>query len=469
MCAAPECERPVPAQFHGAYCAECGFSRWRGRFRIRLAEMKAQLAAEDAPIDTDGVPVEVKLGVKTAPRRIAPKPDRRAEVSECRAASDSDSNSDSDSGGVPLSVVVAERRKRLSSGHIKHGLRSSIQQPITPQSDADADDIPLSQTVAVKVLPLKSQVEERESACPPHQTGAVSDPPEASAPVSSTRPLCSTSPPPLAATPPSSSPVREDETRRHPPLRIVIPALRTLARNATPPTRAFPPTKTAAPTSALSNPVPLVNIKSLGEIPQDSVSQEVFTPTPAPLKPTIRRVRLILGPRPPTPPISSASSSRDSSLSRAWPSSTPLTPLRPTNSDNDDRWLSRGWDSDDSKLTPLEDSGESEIDFPDSDMDGDEEEVAELLALATPTEPTTPSFSHHTSQNVCVKVAQAKREHAQQASKHRGQCWSMHCENLLPPGWRYHRCSKCRYARRKRNKVLRSQDELIHDDSEVRL
>ncbi|KAI0739871.1 hypothetical protein C8Q80DRAFT_200305 [Daedaleopsis nitida] len=146
---------------------------------------------------------------------------------------------------------------------------------------------------------------------------------------------------------------------------------------------------------------------------------------PPPLKPpsqTIRRVRLILGPKPATPQSSSSSSSRESSPERS--SASP-------------RRRYSGWFSDESELTPLEssmDEGESEVDPHESDHEPS-------VPTATIVNSTTPS----------------RRKKGSRPVKHRLQCATDDCVNLLPPDWKWRFCNTCR----SQHKVFHREQALL--------
>ena len=138
------------------------------------------------------------------------------------------------------------------------------------------------------------------------------------------------------------------------------------ARAATPPARFFPPTTKAGPTSACRDPV---RTKSPAEIPPEPVSQEVFTPPPAGMKPTIRGVRLILRPRPrphPRPPRQRLPR-RLREIRRLHALGRHPRPQPPSGGRTAPTTTAVGWGSDDSDLALREHPGESEIDLPDRD------------------------------------------------------------------------------------------------------
>ncbi|KAI1788230.1 hypothetical protein LXA43DRAFT_894988 [Ganoderma leucocontextum] len=149
-------------------------------------------------------------------------------------------------------------------------------------------------------------------------------------------------------------------------------------------------------------------------------------PSPPPFSsaslPPIRRVRLILGPD----PSRASSSSRESSPELTLSSSRPFSTRR--------RWVELGWDTDESDLTPLEDStdeGESEIDLPESDDEDDGGDGAGTrLSIVIPRKTEKPP------------------------EKHRWQCATVRCANLLAHGSFFKNCDACR----KRSHLLRKQE-----------
>ncbi len=144
------------------------------------------------------------------------------------------------------------------------------------------------------------------------------------------------------------------------------------------------------------------------------------TPRSASLPP-VRRVRLILGPN----PWRALSSSRESSPELVLSSTRPFNARR--------RWAELGWDTDGSAMTPLEESsdeGESEIDLPESSDEGEDGDGTRL-SIVIPRRTEKPP------------------------KKHRWQCATVRCANILAHGSFFKQCAACR----KRSHLLRKQEK----------
>ncbi|EJF56413.1 hypothetical protein DICSQDRAFT_141266 [Dichomitus squalens LYAD-421 SS1] len=111
---------------------------------------------------------------------------------------------------------------------------------------------------------------------------------------------------------------------------------------------------------------------------------------------------------------------------------------RSSSSHLSDRWHELGWNTDDSELTPLEDSsdeGESEIDLPESDEEQDAEDAG--------------------TRKLSIKIPQRP------PPKHRWQCRTLGCANLLTQGTHWKNCDVCRTATHR----LRKQERLQMRDN----
>ena len=396
VCATPGCTRTIPPKFQGILCVQCGFTRWQSQFRERFATVHTELSARDGKGKENKAPVPTKEPISATVVDAA--------------------NSSVVGDGAELGAVAAPHKVDVAgskvdsipppSQAISHPLPHSVEmpqqqtQPAAQQPDAmdvdsdSSDDQPLSamsrrassnvakEQSAMDVDPVTS--DEPLSAMATHNNNVTSDEESLSAMLqdyasSDEEPLAKVVPARRAVSPQKLSATHAASgttSTTYAPLRIVIPPL--------------------------SNPAP----------------------------PRIRRVRLILGPRPTTPESDSASS-RESSPERSSPE--PSHQRRRTSSAIDERWLALGWDSDESELTPLEEStdeGESEIDPAES------EDEAPVPVAADPSTDVTPLKSRSPA-----------------GRKHRGQCATPQCGNLLLPGWKWKNCDICRL----RTRILRKQ------------
>ena len=319
-------------------------------------------------------------------------------------------------------------------------------------SDSDAEEVPLAQVVSLKMespvgpLPLpRTFLFKRERSKPSTsvENSSISTPFVDLSTRSSSTGL------PPRRTPSSGTPTT--------PSRIVIPS------SSSPERVVVPETSSTSSSNIIVNhqqPALTINARKdpdeLNTAPQPKTTT-ASQPNPTdPPRPVIRRVRLILGPRPPTP---SSSSSACSSRSTSRSSS----PARRVSGAVDDYWLGLGWDSDESELTPLEDSGESEASLSESDDDEDVDESAHnpagLGSAGTP--------SAFPSKRSTRKVSAGA---PLPPKKHRWQCVSTFCANLLQPHHKFRRCNKCRNLQQLalRARDLVAEGKLDCEDFDVR-
>ncbi|TFK79784.1 hypothetical protein K466DRAFT_559658 [Polyporus arcularius HHB13444] len=400
VCAAPGCVRMIPAKFQGVLCVQCGFARWQNQFRERFSALRTALSVQDkikenkAPAHTKEPIAAAVVGAPEASARadavaVGAVP-RKADATGSQAEDNRSPPTRHRDAPLPLAHMAPEQSRQMTERHpdamdVDHN--SSDDEPLSTKSRGPPGSKKTSQ-VAMAVDPLSSDEEplsvmvaqpvtsdeEPLSAMFHDYTSSDEEP---LAKVVSARPAGS--PQKLSATHAASG----ASSATYAPLRIVIP--------------------------------PAVH------------------PTPS----RIRRVRLILGPRPATP--ASSSSSRDSSPERSPDTSCSSTRRRRrTSSAIDQRWLALGWDSDESELTPLEDStdeGESEVEPAESE---DEVSAPVAVTAAPGSSPTEPK----------------KHPASPTGKKHRGQCATPQCGNLLAPGWKWKCCDVCRL----RTRILRKQE-----------
>ncbi|KAH9938801.1 uncharacterized protein BXZ73DRAFT_99862 [Epithele typhae] len=481
VCASAECDLPIPGGFRGSLCPECGFARWRTQFRTKFAGVRAQLAAEPADIahaaaqlpaevegDGDHEPqVKVEESVESEGFSIEPRKAKRPAVVPKRViveipttgAAHLDKDDGSESDGLPLAAVIVAKRKKSppktsTAEKENHGRQeysdSEMDVPLSSMlssqsgrlSEPEEEEVPVAellpstlQNAPVPLFPPRVSVA-APAGCVSMPSTPADSPRSAVSPAGPVRlrivvpPLsrCSpkkpTHPPPLPQELDLTEPEPESESESegelgteesHSPLDPGGAATTPLLEQS--PEREDPVLR-LAPVLELS--------PSLVSAPQVRVRCPA---APTPVKPfsNIRRVRLILGPKPPAREPTS-SSSRDSSTERL-PSPSPSRRVRPLGK------LSLDWDSDLSDLTPLEDSGESEIE---SDAEDDEEDVPLFTGLLARSQ----LASTASTESSAVATANPQNE------KHRWQCAFSACANLLPPGWKFRQCPKCRYTAR---------------------
>ncbi|KAI0641682.1 hypothetical protein C8Q79DRAFT_286133 [Trametes meyenii] len=393
VCLPTGCGRDIPPHVQGDVYAECGFLRWRKQFRARVAGLS--------------VPTEVAKGHEDQGKAVKQEPGGNA------VASSSSS----------LVAVLPMSAKSESSASIS---QVSLDDPPTrvPSNDGSRS-IPDADTMEVDdaELPLATiMARKRRSA----SSSELNTPQPASTSRSSPETRDSDNNVPLASL------TRETPTIATPPASaIVVPPV------VKPPTIRVPPVPPA--------------------ISSDSSSLHEAPPQPSR---TLPRVRLIVRSPPSLSSIShnlggdnesdddlpSAVASTTSSPSRLYddnPPESPAAALSPTT-----RYkmafkrASLTWDSDDSDLTPLEESevdpSESEDEVPPTPQDV---VPADLLVPEKPPPPPPPQ-------------------------KHNGICSTVRCMNLVPPDARVRSCSACRSRKRMHNRKQREMGVVVQDEPE---
>ncbi|RPD53591.1 hypothetical protein L226DRAFT_509944 [Lentinus tigrinus ALCF2SS1-7] len=397
VCAAPGCSRTIPPRFQGALCVQCGFAQWQSQFRARFTSFRSEIKDKENKAPAPTMEPAAATVVEASSASVVGDADEVGAVAA--------SSRKLDVAGPKVDNIPPPSQS--SSEPHPHTVEMLPEQTCLPASrhpdamDVDSessDDEPLSargrQPSAMVVDSLTSD-EEPLSALMAHNDDVTSDEEPLSAmlhgyassdeePLAKAVSACSSaSPQKLSATHAASG----TSSSTYAPLRIVIPPLPQLA------------------------------------------------------PPRIRRVRLILGPRPPTP--DSSSSSRESSPEPS--SGTLYSSRRRTSSAIDEGWLALGWDSEESELTPLEEStdeGESEIDPAES-----EDDAPAPAAASAPASNTTPTSSPSKRERKPGSPKDAT------GKKHRGQCATAQCVNLLSPDWKWKHCDTCRL----RTRILRKQ------------
>ncbi|KAI0808280.1 hypothetical protein C8Q74DRAFT_126746 [Fomes fomentarius] len=419
ICATPDCGRTIPSQFQGTLCVQCGFSRWTRQFRTRFETLRAELLqASDtgAPETTDFPPGTVPPKVDSVVGNHEVKVERAkwpsiAPETLAIAPVEPDPN-------PTTTTAVAEAE--LNS------LSDPLHKVVTMDVDSDSSD---EEPLSARVFRLISSDDVRVTM---PQAGISSDDEPLATKITST----------------SSSPEAPLHTQ----------FVDSASYNDEPLSRRFHDSISSDEEPLAQARISFSAPRKLTEVKHENGGQSkviissmrplklVIPPALKPVKPPalrIRRVRLILGSRPRNiESDSSNSSSRDSSPERL--SNHPSERGR-SNSAINERWMSAGWSTDESELTPLEgstDEGESELDAPESDDQ------------ARP--PPPPVDSTHTE--IAAPSTAAVKGPAL-AEKHRGQCTTSDCVNLLPLFWTWRHCDMCRLRTRISRQKKKAQED----------
>ncbi|KAM5541540.1 hypothetical protein V8D89_004730 [Ganoderma adspersum] len=452
ICELPGCENVIPPRFKGLRCVECGFARWSTVFRERFDGIRAELiqARISGPATTVQEQVETP-SVKEPPAVVE-------RMSSGEAGKVVPSSATTPSPGLVPSAVKdgkgASQRtfivppsgipppavfKKPSIKSIKlivsprhTGLVASA---ISLESRASSfrTDTPLSEAVYVPKPKIKS-IKLRVSAPPDSHTTATHI---LATDTDDTSQFCTSPLTELDATEdeegyPMNVDDRETLDGDTTDSEASIPLARCyVGRNA----ESIPQFSASSAAEGADGEYPMAIDYDPDDHTGDTTESEASVPladwapshipstTPRSASlPPIRRVRLILGP---DPSRMSYSSSRESSPELALSSVRPFSLRR--------RWEALGWDTDESDLTPLEgstDEGESEIDLPESSDDEGESEgedgTGARLSIIIPRRPP---------------------------EKHRWQCATARCANVLAHGSFFKNCDACR----KRAHLLRKQ------------
>ncbi|KAI0667539.1 hypothetical protein C8Q78DRAFT_386927 [Trametes maxima] len=394
VCLSTGCGRDIPAHVRGDVCTDCGFLRWKKQFRARVAGLSVSTEVTKEPEDQ----------AKT----VKQEPGGNASTSSSSSRATVHLVSSESSVSVPQASLLDPPTRVLSND----GSRS-----ITGAGTMETDDeeLPLATIMARK----------RRSTL----SGELNTPLPASTLRSSPGtqysdddvPLASlTREPPTIATPPASAIAAPPVVKR--------------------PTIRFPP----APPATSGD------------------SSSIYEAPPPPSR-TLPRVRLIVRSPPPLSPTSynlgdddesedelvSTLISTTSSPSRLYDDSPPESPtalLSPTARFNMAfKRASLTWASDDSDLTPLEESeGESEVDSESEDEIPPTPQDVVPTALPVPEKPLPPP----------------------PPQKHKGICSTMQCMNLVPPDARLRSCGACRSRKRMRNRKRRKMGVVVQDEPE---
>ena len=490
ICELPGCENVIPPRFKGSRCAQCGFARWSKVFRERFDGIRAELiqagisgpatAVKDSkqvetpsvkgqPAVEEGVSVSSREGVHGIPSdAITTSPERAPSTNKGGKGASQRTFTVSPSGIPPPAVfkkpsiksvklIVSPRHTEPVDNAISFAPSASPSHTETPHSEAVYVPRPKIKSIKLRVtVPHDSHT--RATDIPATDTDDMR--------LASTSPLTDLDsvedeegyPMNVDQDPEASDGDTTDSEASIPLARYAVgntgtesipqhfvPATAEAADSEYPMAIDYDPDDHTGDTTESEASVPLADWAP-SHIPST-------TPRSASLPP-IRRVRLILGPDPSRIPSSFSASSRESSPELALSSVRPFSVRR--------RWEALGWDTDESDLTPLEgssDEGESEIDLPESSDDDDElaegegegeggegeDEAGTRLSIIIPRRPP---------------------------EKHRWQCATARCANVLAHGSFFKNCDACRkraHLLRKQAKRDRLEDAALgkYDDVEV--
>ncbi|PIL32474.1 hypothetical protein GSI_05177 [Ganoderma sinense ZZ0214-1] len=464
ICESPGCENVIPPRFKGSRCVQCGFARWSTLFRERFDGIRAEL---------------VQAGI------AGPAPDVKQEaktpmVKEQQSAAEERVSSIDGGEAAPSHATAPSPGLTQSTSTVKDG-RGASQRTFTippsglpppvvfrkPSIKSVKLIVSPRHTEPVNTTPLDASASSSRTETPPSEAVDVPRPKIKSIKLRiSIPPDSHTTAPDITAADtndtlqPLTSPLTDLDTvedEEEYPMdvdhdRETSDGETTDSEASIPLARRYGARRTeniniaqlAAPTAAEAEAATEhLMAMDYDEEDQDHTGDTTESEASVPLAdwspshvpsttprsmslPPIRRVRLILGPNPARTPSSSRESSPDLALSLARPFSVRR------------RWEALGWDTDESDLTPLEgssdeDEGESEIDLPES-SDEDEGEVGDgtgtRLSIIIPRRVEKPP------------------------EKHRWQCATVRCANILAQGSYFKNCDACR----KRAQLLRKQE-----------
>ena len=478
ICELPGCENIIPPRFKGSRCAQCGFARWSKVFRERFDGIRAELiqAGISGPATTVKDAEQVKTpSVKEQPaveEGVSSREGIHGIPSDATATSPERAPSTNKGGkgasqwtftvspsGIPPPAVF----KKPSIKSVKLIVSPRRTEPVdnaislAPSAGPPRTETPHSDSVYLPRPKIKS-IKLRVTVPPDSHTGTTDIP----ATDTDGMRLLSTSPltdldsvadeerfPMDVDCDPEAS--DGDTTDSEASIPLARYAVGNTGTEGVP--QPFAPD--AAEAADGEYPYPMAIDYGLDDHTGDTTESEASVPladwapshvpstTPRSTSlPPIRRVRLILGPDPSLmPPCSSRESSPELALSSVRPFSVRR------------RWEALGWDTDESDLTPLEgssDEGESEIDLPESSDDelaeGEGEDGAGTrLSIIIPRRPP---------------------------EKHRWQCATARCANVLAHGSFFKNCDACRkraHLLRKQARRDRLEDAALgkYDDVEV--